>query len=106
MTEGSRPIEFANGSISWREYIRWVSSPGPRIHSLPFILTYLKFPDAASEPTSTLVLTSPSRLYVDIRIFKPTKRGEPELPNEGELPPRSWNTSTAAPRLSSMVLEG
>jgi hypothetical protein len=38
-------------SISVRESIRWL-------------------PDAASEPTSTVVLTSPERRFVDIRILK------------------------------------
>ncbi|KAI0357358.1 hypothetical protein OH77DRAFT_93892 [Trametes cingulata] len=40
-------------SISERLYIRW-------------------FPDEASEPTSTLVLTTPSRHFVDLRFFKPS----------------------------------
>ncbi|KAI0366680.1 hypothetical protein BV20DRAFT_638902 [Pilatotrama ljubarskyi] len=40
-------------SISERLYIRW-------------------FPDEASEPTSTLVLTTPSRRFVDLRFFKST----------------------------------
>lgn len=39
------------GSISTREHIRWGSEP-------------------PSEPTSTLVLTSPRRYFVDIRILK------------------------------------
>lgn len=38
------------GSISVRKFIRWL-------------------PAEASEPTSTLVLTSPERRYVDIRIL-------------------------------------
>ncbi|KAK4169849.1 protein HRI1 [Cladorrhinum sp. PSN259] len=41
------------GDISIRESIRWL-------------------PDAPSEPTSTIVLTSPERRYVDIRILNPT----------------------------------
>lgn len=40
------------GSISLREHIRWL-------------------PDEASEPTSTVVVTSPQRRYVDLRIFRP-----------------------------------
>ncbi|KAK3379056.1 hypothetical protein B0T24DRAFT_145050 [Lasiosphaeria ovina] len=40
------------GDISIREYIRWL-------------------PDAASEPTSTIVLTSPGRRFVDLRILNP-----------------------------------
>lgn len=39
------------GSVSIREHIRWGS-------------------EAASEPTSTLVLTSPRRYFVDVRILK------------------------------------
>ncbi|KAK3897590.1 hypothetical protein C8A05DRAFT_38852 [Staphylotrichum tortipilum] len=38
--------------ISIREYIRWL-------------------PDVASEPTSTIVLTTPQRRFVDIRVLKP-----------------------------------
>lgn len=38
------------GSVSFREFIRWV-------------------PDEASEPTSTLVVTSPERRFVDLRIL-------------------------------------
>ncbi|KXH41566.1 hypothetical protein CSAL01_01068 [Colletotrichum salicis] len=41
------------GSISFREHIRWI-------------------PDEASEPTSTVVLTSPQRRFVDLRILKQT----------------------------------
>ncbi|KAK1519698.1 uncharacterized protein CCOS01_11349 [Colletotrichum costaricense] len=41
------------GSISFREHIRWI-------------------PDEASEPTSTIVLTSPQRRFVDLRILKQT----------------------------------
>jgi hypothetical protein len=40
------------GSISVRKWIRWV-------------------PEEASEPTSTLVLTSPGRHFVDLRIYLP-----------------------------------
>ncbi|PNS15742.1 hypothetical protein CAC42_4194 [Sphaceloma murrayae] len=54
--------------ISWREYIHWT-------------------PGEPSEPTSTLVLTSRQRRFIDIRINKP-KAGEPELPNEGDPPSR------------------
>ena len=41
------------GDISVREYIRWV-------------------PEEPSEPTSTIVLTTPKRLFVDLRVLKPT----------------------------------
>lgn len=58
------------GSISFREHIRWV-------------------PDEAGEPTSTIVLTSPQRRFVDLRILKaPTAEGQGECdhnlnPNSG-----------------------
>lgn len=53
------------GSISFRESIRWL-------------------PEEASEPTSTLVVTSPEGRFVDIRVLRPqgtegawpTKEGE------------------------------
>jgi hypothetical protein len=47
------------GDISIREYIRWL--PGP-----------------PSEPTSTIVLTSPERRFVDLRILR-----EPEPSADG-----------------------
>ncbi|KAK4223022.1 hypothetical protein QBC38DRAFT_426283 [Podospora fimiseda] len=47
--------------ISIRESIRWL-------------------PDAASEPTSTIVLTSPERRFVDIRILNPTTSSDQNLP--------------------------
>jgi hypothetical protein len=37
----------------------------------------------ATEPTSTLVLTSPGSKYLDIRILKPPTASDPTLPNEG-----------------------
>lgn len=40
------------GTVSHRKYIRW-------------------HPDEASEPTSTLVLTSPQNRFVDLRILLP-----------------------------------
>ncbi|KAJ4418060.1 hypothetical protein N0V82_005814 [Gnomoniopsis sp. IMI 355080] len=43
------------GTVSFRHHIRWGS-------------------DAASEPTSTLVLTSPGHYFVDIRVFKTALR--------------------------------
>ncbi|KAI0603119.1 hypothetical protein F4775DRAFT_587647 [Biscogniauxia sp. FL1348] len=55
-------------SISIRESIRWL-------------------PDPASEPTSTVVLTSPGRRFVDIRILR-SKPGTAETSEEifGEVP--------------------
>ncbi|OCK85794.1 hypothetical protein K432DRAFT_227934 [Lepidopterella palustris CBS 459.81] len=55
---------MAKPNISTRDYIFWKGS-------------------YATEPTSTLVLTSSTSKFIDIRIFKPTNLSEPELPNEG-----------------------
>lgn len=55
-------------SISFRKFIRWL-------------------PDEASEPTSTLVLTSPEKRFVDIRVVLPD--GKDSLANnEGKDKPR------------------
>ncbi|OAA71085.1 sodium/nucleoside cotransporter [Akanthomyces lecanii RCEF 1005] len=56
------------GTVSHRKYIRW-------------------YPDEASEPTSTVVLTSPENRFVDLRILLPPD-GAAKLSNEptGELP--------------------
>lgn len=59
------PIVASMGDISVREYIRWL-------------------PEEPSEPTSTIVLTTPNRLFVDLRVLKPTtddrdQCGEPTL---------------------------
>ncbi|GAM84096.1 hypothetical protein ANO11243_020880 [Dothideomycetidae sp. 11243] len=64
MADDAAPSTPPQPSISWREYIQWV-------------------PDEPSEPTSTLVLTSPKRRFVDIRIKNAASDDEPTLPNEG-----------------------
>lgn len=51
------------GSLSFRKFIRWL-------------------PDEASEPTSTLVLTSPEKRFVDIRVLLPD--GKNSLVDEGK----------------------
>jgi hypothetical protein len=56
-------------SLSFRKFIRWL-------------------PDEASEPTSTLVLTSPEKRFVDIRVLLPD--GKDSLAdNEGKNMPRN-----------------
>jgi hypothetical protein len=52
--------------ISIREYIRWL-------------------PDEASEPTSTIVLTTPQRRFVDVRILKPTSDEDATGESAGSL---------------------
>ncbi|KAL2165834.1 hypothetical protein VTG60DRAFT_3739 [Thermothelomyces hinnuleus] len=54
------------GDISIREYIRWL-------------------PEEPSEPTSTIVLTTPNRLFVDLRILKPAA-GDGDSRNDVNLP--------------------
>ncbi|KYK54260.1 hypothetical protein DCS_06217 [Drechmeria coniospora] len=53
-------------SISIRESIRWL-------------------PDEAAEPTTTIVLTSPQRRFVDLRVFKPPT-GENAEDGNDDLP--------------------
>ncbi|KAF7563084.1 hypothetical protein G7046_g1012 [Stylonectria norvegica] len=48
------------GSISIRKYIQW-------------------HPDEASEPTSTIVVTSPERRFVDLRILRPAGESDDQL---------------------------
>jgi hypothetical protein len=59
------------GDISVREYIRWL-------------------PGEPSEPTSTIVLTTPQRRFVDLRIFKSaatsTEEGSSSGSGDGILP--------------------
>ncbi|KAL6359729.1 hypothetical protein LRP88_07152 [Fusarium phalaenopsidis] len=55
------------GSISVRKWIRWV-------------------PEEASEPTSTLVLTSPGRHFVDLRIYLPEGHQGPWTGQHDPLP--------------------
>ncbi|PON26587.1 hypothetical protein TGAM01_v204597 [Trichoderma gamsii] len=56
------------GSLSFRKFIRWL-------------------PDEASEPTSTLVLTSPEKRFVDIRVLLPD--GKNSLADNDETLPLS-----------------
>ncbi|KAF4462506.1 hypothetical protein FALBO_10686 [Fusarium albosuccineum] len=55
------------GSISIRKHIRWL-------------------PDEASEPTSTIVITSPGRRFVDLRILLPEGHQGPWTGQDDPLP--------------------
>jgi hypothetical protein len=84
MPESTPPPGSAN--ISVREYIYFLPYPIPDGVKIPYTLGLpldnpLKLPSTTSEPTSTLVLTSPNASFVDLRILKPLSPGEPELPN-------------------------
>ena len=52
----------------------------------------LQFPDEASEPTSTLVLTARNRQFVDLRLLKPEDPSEPFALLEWGLAGRSVGT--------------
>lgn len=56
-------------TVSHRKYIKW-------------------HPDEASEPTSTLVLTSPENRFVDLRILLPPD-GSRQLSNDPSTLPRA-----------------
>ncbi|KAI1381385.1 hypothetical protein F4677DRAFT_123864 [Hypoxylon crocopeplum] len=71
------------GSISIRSHIRWL-------------------PDPASEPTSTLVLTSSGRWFVDVRILKPTPRDD----ESKQLPPDRLDWAFAGTSESSQREDG
>ncbi|KAF2712224.1 hypothetical protein K504DRAFT_373322 [Pleomassaria siparia CBS 279.74] len=56
------------------------------------------------EPTSTLVLTSPTGTFVDLRVLRPILPGEAELPNEpGSSHRLQW---AFAGKSSSFAIEG
>ncbi|KAF6803926.1 hypothetical protein CSOJ01_10552 [Colletotrichum sojae] len=71
------------GSISFREHIRWL-------------------PDEASEPTSTIVLTSPQRRFVDLRILK--SGPSPEAQKSNGIDRLEWGI--AGTSSSSLVPDG
>lgn len=54
------------GTISIREHIRWI-------------------PDPESEPTSTIVLTSPGHRFVDLRILRPENHQGPWTGQDGKF---------------------
>jgi hypothetical protein len=97
----SSPIETMStspatgASISIREYIYLMPYPLPKKTPIPYTPNLpgknpLKLPTALFEPTSTLVLTSSLKTFVDVRFFKPTKPGESPLPEKGERERLEW----------------
>ncbi|KAF2658011.1 hypothetical protein K491DRAFT_690565 [Lophiostoma macrostomum CBS 122681] len=82
----SSPPGAAN--ISTRDYIYLLPYPLPPGSPIPYtpgLPTHnpLNLPPHPAEPTSTLVLTSPSSTFLDIRINRPMHASEPLLPNDG-----------------------
>ncbi|KAL2165011.1 hypothetical protein VTH06DRAFT_307 [Thermothelomyces fergusii] len=73
------------GDISVREYIRWL-------------------PGEPSEPTSTIVLTTPNRLFVDLRILKPTARDGDSRTDDVNLPPSRLDWAIAGTSSSTAII--
>ncbi|KAL7921416.1 hypothetical protein ACQKWADRAFT_313998 [Trichoderma austrokoningii] len=72
-------------SLSFRKFIRWL-------------------PDGASEPTSTLVLTSPEKRFVDIRVLLPD--GKDSLADEEVLPLSRLDWAMAGFSSSTVLSDG
>ncbi|RMZ71556.1 sodium nucleoside cotransporter [Pyrenophora seminiperda CCB06] len=85
-----------NGSepnISVREYIYFLPYPLPPGTEVPYSIHLpeknpLNLPTHQLEPTDTLVLTSPKRTFVDIRIYKPFNAAEDLPPPANVLEPQ------------------
>ncbi|KAJ4330211.1 hypothetical protein N0V87_010193 [Didymella glomerata] len=92
-TSATSPTGTAN--ISAREYIYFLPYPIPKETPVPYTpglstTNPLNLPPTPFEPTSTLVLTSPGKTFVDLRYLKPVKLGESALPNAGETKRLEW----------------
>ncbi|KAG9379659.1 HRI1 domain containing protein [Pyrenophora tritici-repentis] len=89
LADGNEP------NISKREYIYFLPYPLPPDTEIPYSIHLpqknpLNLPSHQFEPTSTLVLTSPKRIFVDIRIYKPFT-----MNNALEPPPQRRRTPTS-----------
>lgn len=94
-------------NISKREYIYFLPYPLPPGTDTPYSIHLpeknpLNLPSRQFEPTDTLVLTSPKRTFVDIRIYKPfnVANALKPLPNDGESQRLEWafgGTSSSRP---------
>ncbi|KAF1842209.1 uncharacterized protein K460DRAFT_370193 [Cucurbitaria berberidis CBS 394.84] len=96
-THGLAPNHIsAAANISIREYIYFLPYPLPPGTPIPYSIGLpnnnpLNLPPHQFEPTSTLVLTSPNRTFVDIRFYKPSNADvSTTLPNEGERKRLEW----------------
>lgn len=84
-----------SASISIREYIYLMPYPFPAGAPIPYSTGLpsknpLNLPTTLFEPTSTLVLTSPNKTFVDLRFYKPLKPTDTPLPNRGERERLEW----------------
>ncbi|KAF2262462.1 hypothetical protein CC78DRAFT_534790 [Lojkania enalia] len=85
----------SNASISVRKYIYHLPYPLPLGTPIPYtpnLPTYnpLNLDPNASEPTHTLVLTTPASTFVDLRILKRTSGFDTEAPNNGKPGRLEW----------------
>jgi len=73
-------------SITQRKHIQLVSRPSPPLPSSPPHSPHSQIPSEPSEPTSTIVLTSLTSHYVDIRIRKHQHQAESQQHLETNSP--------------------
>ncbi|KAF2871865.1 hypothetical protein BDV95DRAFT_570803 [Massariosphaeria phaeospora] len=81
-------MSLSTANISVRDYIYFLPYPAPRGTPIPYTpglphnnpLSQFPYP---TEPTSTLVLTSTTAQFVDLRFVKPLEDSEPALPPSG-----------------------
>lgn len=96
-THGNAPTSVeGTPNISVRVYIYFLPYPLPPDTPVPYSIHLpdknpLNLPSHQFEPTSTLVLASPKRTFVDIRLYKPFRKDSPSaLPNQGEPHRLEW----------------
>ncbi|XP_014557089.1 hypothetical protein COCVIDRAFT_43877, partial [Bipolaris victoriae FI3] len=101
-------ISGAGSNISKREYIYFLPYPLPPGTEVPYSIHLpeknpLNLPSHQFEPTNTLVLTSPLRTFVDIRVYKAFTTSTAPTPNsidQGSQQRLEWafaGTSTSVP---------
>jgi hypothetical protein len=103
---GARDVEASEANISVREYIYFLPYPLPPGTEIPYSIHLpdkdpLGLGTSTFEPTTTLVLTSPLKTFLDIRIYKPfTIDATLASPNRGDSSHLEWafsGTSTSVP---------
>lgn len=104
-TTSQPPTLTGSANISIREYIYFLPHPLPPGTPVPYTpglpdTNPLNLPPHPFEPTSTLVLTTPGKTFVDLRYLKPVNPTESPLPNHGETNRLEWGfagTSSSVP---------